>query len=138
MKRWNTRKYILKTNNISVLLLTLLPCTYYNQEEWARTTSCSEWASTETENPAEHLSVQAWSVESIMFWMLMTTGMIACTGIEFRDKSTRWIYKISFSDGEMQAVHHNPEFHFSILNCIMSLITNHVWIHFSKCSESYI
>ena len=31
------------------------------------------------------------------------------------------MYKISFSDGEMPAADHNPEFHFSILNCIMSL-----------------
>ena len=32
---------------------------------------------------------------------------------------------ISFSDGEMPAAHHNPEFRFSIVNPITSLITNH-------------
>ena len=46
--------------------------------------------------------------------------------------------EISFSDVEMPAAHHNPEFRFSILNCIMSLITNHVGVHFSKCNEMYI
>ena len=53
----------------------LLP---HTQEQWTRTTSfCSEWASTETEKPAEHLSVQGWPVKSVMFWMWRMVSMIA-------------------------------------------------------------
>ena len=51
---------------------------------------------------------------------------------------TRMHNEISFSDDEMPAAHHNPEFHFSILNRIISLITNQFRVHFSKCNETYI
>ena len=48
----------------------------------------------------------------------MMAGMIALNSV------TRIHNEISFSDGEMPATHHNPEFCFSSEG-IMSLITNH-------------
>ena len=48
-------------------------------------------------------------VKSAMFWMWMMAGMIA---LEL-NSVTRIHNEISFSDGEMPATHHNPEFCFS-------------------------
>ena len=52
--------------------------------------------------PAEHLSVQAWSVKSIMFWMWMMAGMIA---LEFNSLTRTHNECTRF-------LSHNPEFQF--------------------------
>ena len=71
-------------------------------------------------------------------YLWMMAGMIALELNSVTRIHNECIRFLSLAVGEMPAPHHNPEFRFSILNHIMSLITNHVRVHFSKCSEMYI
>ena len=91
-KRWNTRKYILKTNMMSTIHLikplTLLP---HSQKQWTKQPpAVQNELQPDTEKPAEHLTVQAWLVKSIMFWMWMMAGMIALE------------YKLGRAEGQVQ------------------------------------